>query len=103
MMKPWQAPKPAPNTSISAAEASGCQPKPSSLAITTPTKPIIEPIERSMPPERMTKLAPIAAMMRNALSSRMSPSTKLDRKWLYMWPPTPNNTTKTAIVAASGR
>ena len=82
MMRPCSAPNSRPKTSISAAEASGCHPTTSRLAITTPTKPIIEPIDRSMPPDRMTKVVPIAAVMMKALSARMSPSTSVDRKWL---------------------
>ena len=50
--------------------------------MTTPTKPIIDPIDRSMPPLRMTKVVPMAAMMTKALSARMSPSTSVDRKLL---------------------
>ena len=82
MISPWSAPNSAPKHSIIAAEASGCQPTASRLAITTPTKPIIEPIDRSMPPERMTKVVPMAAMMMNALSARMSPRTRVERKLL---------------------
>ena len=82
MISPCSAPNRSPNASIIAAEASGCQPARSRLAITTPTKPIIEPIERSMPPDRMTKVVPIAAVMMKALSARMSPSTSVDRKLL---------------------
>ena len=69
-------------TSINPPEASGCQPTTSRLAITTPTKPIIEPIDRSMPPEMMTKVVPMAAMMMKALSARMSPSTSVETKLL---------------------
>ena len=50
--------------------------------MTTPTKPIIEPIDRSMPPERITKVVPIAAMMMKALSARMWPSTSVEKKCL---------------------
>ena len=82
MMRPCSAPNATPKTSIIAPDASGCQPATSRLAITTPTKPIIEPIDRSMPPERMTKVVPIAAMMMKALSARMSPSTRVERKLL---------------------
>ena len=81
-ISPCSAPNSAPKHSIIAADASGCHPTASRLAITTPTKPIIEPIDRSMPPERMTKVVPMAAMMMNALSARMSPRTRVEKKLL---------------------
>ncbi len=82
MMSPCSAPKARPKTSIIPAETSGCHPRTSRLAIATPTKPIIEPIERSMPPDRMTNVVPIAAVMMKALSARMSPRTNVDMKLL---------------------
>ena len=103
MMKPCSAPKPAPKASIIAPDSSGCQPTVSRLAITTPTKPIIEPIDRSMPPERMTKVVPIAAMMMKALSARMSPSTSVETEIVVEHPAGDEQGEKTAIVAISGR
>ena len=82
MTKPRKAPNRMPKASISAADASGCQPATSRLAMHTPTKPIIEPIDRSMPPEMMTKVVPIAAMMMKALSARRWPSTRDEKKCL---------------------
>ena len=82
MIRPCKAPKKRPKHNIIPPETSGCQPTTSRFAITTPTKPIIDPIDRSMPPERMTKVVPIAAMMTKALSARMSPNTRVDKKFL---------------------
>ena len=82
MMKPRKAPNRMPKASISAAETSGCHPAVSRLAMTTPTKPIIEPIDRSMPPDMMTKVVPIAAMMMKALSASRWPSTRVEKKCL---------------------
>ena len=88
MIRPWSAPNPTPNAIIIAPDARGCQPSVSSRAMTIPTKPIIEPTDRSMPPERITKVDPIAAMMMKALSVRRSPSTCVDRKYRKLNAPT---------------
>ncbi|MNG39983.1 hypothetical protein D3C84_1283640 [compost metagenome] len=42
-----------------------------------------EPIDRSMPPDRITKVMPTAAMPRKALSVKRLPITRVDRMLGY--------------------
>ncbi|MNL45209.1 hypothetical protein D3C87_1678380 [compost metagenome] len=72
-------PKVAAMASARAKAASGCQPAQLiSTAISTPVKPMTAPTERSMPPERMTKVMPTAVMPRKALSVRKLPRTRVE-------------------------
>ncbi len=58
---------------------SGCMPyQVTSTAIRTLVKPMTEPTDRSMPPERITKVMPTAAMPRNALSVSRLPRTRVE-------------------------
>ena len=49
-------------------------------ATNTVVKPITEPTERSMPPEMMTKVMPVATTPRKALSVRRLATTRVEAK-----------------------
>ncbi|MNF75848.1 hypothetical protein D3C84_579340 [compost metagenome] len=81
MSQPIRAPKPAPSTSTRGMASSGLTPRsPMSLASSTPVKAMTAPTERSMPPERMTKVMPTATMPRKALSVSMLQMMRVDMK-----------------------
>ncbi|MNI45786.1 hypothetical protein D3C73_1002260 [compost metagenome] len=66
-------------TSAARKAVSGCTPKePTKTATKTLVKAMTEPTERSMPPDRMTKVMPTAAMPKKALSVRRLPITRVD-------------------------
>ena len=80
-IQPMAAPNRAATPSARAKAASGGTPQRSiATARNTLVKPITEPIERSMPPETITKVMPTATMPRKALSVRRLPTTRVDRK-----------------------
>ena len=76
IITPMKAPKSVPTAIEITTATKGCMPNPvTSSAIRTPTKAIIDPTERSIPPDRMTNVMPTAVMIRNALSVRSAPRT----------------------------
>lgn len=84
MIAPMMAPKAVVMTSTIAKASSGwievfCR----ITARKTPVKAMTEPIDRSMPPEMMTKVMPTAAMPRKALSVKRLPMTRVDRMFGY--------------------
>ena len=80
--QPCSVPNPAPAASPIAMAASGWSPACSTSAATsTLVKAMTEPIERSIPPERITKVAPIAATPRNALSTSRFRATAHEAKF----------------------
>ena len=78
---PINAPKAQPITSTSGKAASGEIPqKPIALARKTPVKAITDPTDRSIPPERITKVMPTAMIPRKALSVRILQITRVEAK-----------------------
>ncbi len=63
---------------------------------------ITEPTERSIPPEMMTKVIPIAAITRKELSINKLRKTWSEKKPLNATEPAPNITTKSPTVITSG-
>ncbi|MCY1312678.1 hypothetical protein D9M70_631210 [compost metagenome] len=64
-----KAPKAVPMSSTSGIATAGLQPRCSTSAASTMVlSATTEPTERSMPPERITKVMPTATMIRKALS-----------------------------------
>ena len=81
MSQPMPAPKAAPITSTSGIASSGLTPRgPISMARNTPVKAMTAPTDRSMPPERMTKVMPTATIPKKALSVRILQMIRVDRK-----------------------
>ena len=81
----------------------GCSPARSiRLATITLVNAITAPTERSIPPDRITKVAPAAATPRNALSTRRLRSTAQEAKFGNDSAPMRNATTSTVAVAVSG-
>src|SRR2546428_533162 len=62
----------------------------------------IAPTDRSMPPERMTKVIPTAHRPRKALSVKRLVNTRSEKNALYWSPPRQKIATKTNNVARSG-
>ena len=78
---PINAPKAQPITSTSGNATSGDIPqKPIALARKTPVKAITDPTDRSIPPERITKVMPTAMIPRKALSVRILQITRVEAK-----------------------
>ncbi len=78
---PINAPKAQPITSTSGKATSGEIPqKPIALARKTPVKAITDPTDRSIPPERITKVMPTAMIPRKALSVRILQITRVEAK-----------------------
>ena len=78
---PINAPKAQPITSTSGKATSGEIPqKPIALARKTPVKAITDPTDRSIPPERLTKVMPTAMIPRKALSVRILQITRVEAK-----------------------
>ena len=78
---PINAPKAQPITSTSGKATSGDIPqKPIALARKTPVKAITDPTDRSIPPERITKVMPTAMIPRKALSVRILQITRVEAK-----------------------
>lgn len=78
---PINAPKAQPITNTSGNASSGERPKsPITFARNTPVKAITEPTERSIPPERITKVMPTAIIPRKALSVRILQITLVEAK-----------------------
>ena len=73
------APKAVETASAIAKASNGCMSyQLTSTEISTPVNAITAPTERSMPPDRMTKVMPTAAMPRKALSVKRLPATRVD-------------------------
>ncbi len=69
--RPCTKPSEAPSTSARAMTAAGLTAwRSSSVAESMVVSAITDPTERSMPPERMTNVIPMAVMTRNALSTK---------------------------------
>src|SRR5471032_3533382 len=57
-----------------------------------------EPTDRSMPPDTITNVMPIATISRNALSTSKPSSTCREKNPVYITEPNPNSTTNKTIV-----
>ncbi|MGF6542648.1 hypothetical protein OKW32_005998 [Paraburkholderia youngii] len=73
-----------------------------STAATIVVSATIEPTDRSMPPDTITNVMPIATISRNALSTSRSSSTCHEKKPVYITEPKPNSAQNSRTVTAIG-
>ena len=79
IISPMAAPKAVEMASTAQKAIIGLTPRlPTMTATKTLVNAITEPIDRSMPPDRITKVMPTAAMPRKALSVSRLPITRVD-------------------------
>jgi hypothetical protein len=79
--KPMPAPNDAARPRMSMKARYGLSPYRSMVtARNTPVKAMTDPTDRSMPPDRITKVMPTATMPRKALSVRRLPITRVEAK-----------------------
>jgi hypothetical protein len=73
------------------------------MAAINPLKAIVEPMDRSMPPVRMTSVTPSAAMAMSALLRRMLKMLSGVRNALLLCDSTSPSTISTSAMLVSGR
>jgi hypothetical protein len=73
-----------------------------STASTIVVSATTEPTERSIPPETITNVMPIATINRNALSISRSSSTCSEKKPVYITEPKPKSAQNSRMVTAIG-
>ena len=97
-------PSAAPASNASVHATAGGNPRPLiSVAMKIDVKPMTAPIDKSIPPEKITRVIPIAAIPRKALSANRPTITRAEKNPLYETAVAPNSVTRIIAVTISGR